>query len=354
MDLLYFVPRRYQDRRHFLPIQRAPKGTTVLVRGEVVHGREEVFFRTRKRLFRIVIKDQTGTLDLIWFQYRRAHLTHLSRRGLKVFVYGGIQENRGRRQMIHPEVTEGSEDQEAPGVCPVYPVVEGVPNRVVKAAVEETLKKTEPFLRDGIPVSILERQGLLGLSQALREIHAPSHDVSYSLLLQERTPFQERLIFDSFFGVMLRMVLQKRVSQAQKGLIFSIPDGLLNRVKKALPFPLTASQARAIQEIASDLMSGTAMNRLLQGDVGCGKTVVAAVAAHMAIHGGFQVALMAPTQVLAEQHYEYFLRFSEIFEFRPTLLTGALKRPEREAVYQRIGQGMSQYHHRDPGLDPGG
>jgi ATP-dependent DNA helicase RecG len=344
LDLLFFTPLRYEDRTTISPIHETQEGLPSLVKGEVMSGGEEKFQSSRKRLFRIRLRDQKSLLDLIWFNYKKPHLQRFAARGTQVLAYGTLRLNRGQRQMIHPEITlyDAAEDEDGGSRLPFHPVysmVAGISGTALRSFVQSALDQYAEALVDPVPPETARGLGLPELNQALRSVHFPDRQSSIDELNRLATPSHRRLIFDRFFLVMLVMAFRKKSREKGISPVFCPPPGLNKELEKILPFKLTAHQAQAVQDIARDLAAGKPMNRLLLGDVGCGKTVVAAVAAYITVQNKRQVALMAPTQVLAAQHLEYFTRLSEKMGFRPVLLTSGLSRSDRRETYDRIRNG---------------
>ncbi|MDY6971831.1 MAG: hypothetical protein SV775_05835, partial [Thermodesulfobacteriota bacterium] len=302
LDIIFFIPIRYEDRSRLLYINEVVGGTAVLVRGNVVSAGGERSLRGGRRLFRIIISDETAELELLWFHYKKAHLSRFALPGLELMAYGSIQMNRGKRQMIHPDITTVNKEKENEtlGFCPVYRGVKGLSGRVLRSAISQALDQCQEALVDGIPPEITSRLGLPMLGEAIRRVHFPVEGSSIDLLNQFKTKYHQRLTFDRFFGVMLNIALRKKSREERAGLVFSIPEDLPRSVEKHFPFSLTSDQNRAIHEILSDLAGDKPMNRLLQGDVGCGKTVVAAVASYATVLNHWQVAIMVPTLVLAQ------------------------------------------------------
>ncbi|UCB49549.1 MAG: ATP-dependent DNA helicase RecG [Deltaproteobacteria bacterium] len=341
LDLLFFIPFRYEDRTRVSPIRAAEEGLPVLVKGTVVSGREERFYPSHKRLFKVVLRDKDTRLGLLWFQYKKPHLTKYATPGLELFAYGRIQTHRGQRQMVHPEIIladaqETQSEKGGLGFYPVYPAVPGISANLLRSMIRKALDEHLTALVDPIPEEITRRLGLPHLGGALEQAHFPSEESSTDELNQCDTPFQRRLIFDRFFLVMLTMAFRKRFKETRTSPTFSIPSRLRDDLKKFFPFRLTSHQTRAIEDMVSDLTKGKCMNRLLLGDVGCGKTVIAAVAAYISVRNDHQVAIMVPTQELANQHFEYFLKLAPKMAFRPVLLTGKLKKSERQDIYEKI------------------
>lgn len=341
LDLLFFIPFRYEDRTQISPISKAEEGRPVLVRGRVVSGREERFYPSRKRLFKVVIRDKESRLNLLWFQYKRPHLNQYAKPGLELLAYGRIQLHRGQKQMVHPEIVlsetqKVQSEKEGLGFYPVYPAVPGISANLLRSMIRRALDEHLTTLVDPVPKEITRRLGLPNLMGALQKAHFPSEDSSIDELNQFHTLPHKRLIFDRFFLVMLTMAFRKRFKETRKSPTFAIPSGLMNELKEFFPFELTSHQMRAVEDMVTDFTTGKCMNRLLLGDVGCGKTVIAAIAAHISIRNNHQVAIMVPTQELANQHLEYFLNLAPKMGFRPVLLTGKLKKSERQKAYEQI------------------
>ncbi|MCD6295685.1 MAG: ATP-dependent DNA helicase RecG, partial [Deltaproteobacteria bacterium] len=341
LDLLFFTPIRYEDRSRLVPINETEEDSSVFVRGNVISAGEERFFRSGKRLFRIVIRDETATLDLLWFQYRKVQLSRFTRQGMELMVYGKTQKVQGKRQMIHPDITsqDQGKDKEVLGLYPVYSMIKGLSGQVLRSAVRQALDLYEDALVDTIPGEITGRLGLPGTADTIRSVHFPPYGSSVDRFNLFDTKYHQRLIFDRFFHVMLNIAYRKKSRATRKGPIFKTPKDLEQRLERIFPFRLTNDQSKAIEEILGDLSGNRPMNRLLEGDVGCGKTVVAAVASYVATLNHWQVAIMVPTQVLALQHYAYFRSLSESMGFRPVLVTGALKGPDRMKINKKTSNG---------------
>ena len=341
LDLLFFTPIRYEDRSRVFPINETGVGMPALVRGEVVSGGESRFFRSGKRLFKITVRDKTAELVLIWFRYKKAHLNRFTRQHLEITAYGKIQKNRGKIQMFHPDIALVDHDSETgtQGFYPVYPSIKGISGQTMRAAIRAAIDQYAEDLADSFPKETAQRLDLPEIKEAIRHIHIPPERASFDLFNRFQTKYHRRLTFDRFFHVMIRIAFRKKYRKTRAGPVFSIPKDLLHRTKECFPFVLTGDQVKAIQEIFQDLNNVSPMNRLLQGDVGCGKTVVAAAAIYAAIFNDWQVAVMAPTQVLAQQHHLYFSNFSEKMGLRSVLLAGGLKKADRLAAYAMIKNG---------------
>jgi ATP-dependent DNA helicase RecG len=340
-DLLTFFPNRYEDRRRMSPILSTNDGEKAWITGRVRGGGEQKLYRSRRRLFRIIIEDETAGMELIWFHFKKPYLTPFAQEGTTLTAYGKVQRRQGIRQMVHPEIarTNPANPTNRFGFYPVYPAVPGVSDQVVRSAVKEALERFGDQLVDALPEEIAGRLQLPSLSDAIRWVHTPPEGSDTGMLNQHQTPHHRRLTFDRFFHFMLNVLKRKQVRGQRRGPGFPVPEDLLAQVGESLPFQLTDDQERALREILDDMAGAGPMNRLLQGDVGCGKTVVAAAASCAAVKGHWQAAVMVPTVVLARQHYETFSSLSSTMGFHPVLLTGALDRRERQAAYDKVREG---------------
>jgi ATP-dependent DNA helicase RecG len=340
LDLLLFTPIRYEDRTRIVSLAQAIEGSGLLIKGQVISGRESFFPRTRKRLFRILLKDGNQNLELLWFQYKKQHLEQYTQKGLDLLVYGTVRQNRGSWQMIHPDIVSAGEEDASLGFFPVYSYIQGISVQILRKVMRQALEQYQHELVDPLPPDLVQKLELPGLNATTQCLHFPDQSFSIGALNQFRTPYHRRLIFERFFWVMLTLAFRKINRQKQGGRVFTIPLEVISGIEKWLPFKLTADQIKVIAEIIADLKSTRPMNRLVLGDVGCGKTVVAAAAAHLAIRNQVQTALMAPTQILAQQHFEYFLGLNNALGFKPVLLTSQLKKAEKEELYDQIKQGV--------------
>ncbi len=341
LDLLFFTPIRYEDRTKITPIQEVQEGTPVQVQGKVVSCKEERFFRSRKRIFRIMIREEGVGLELLWFNYKKPHLTAIAVQGSTLLAYGTVNWNHGRRQMVHPEVMKRATEEPGGllGFYPVYSGVEGLSSAMVRSLMMKALQGHLASITDPVPLQLAEALGLPSLEEALRSVHFPPKACSIAELNAGQTAFHRRLLFDRFFLIMLTIAFRKRERKTKVCPSLTLSSKAQNEVERFFPFTFTRGQTRAVHDILRDLSSGKPMSRLLMGDVGCGKTAVAAVAAYACVRSNGQVAIMAPTQVLASQHLEYFSGMSGKMGFRPALLTGMLKKSERADLYRKIKEG---------------
>jgi ATP-dependent DNA helicase RecG len=342
LDLLFFTPIRYEDRTKITPIQEVCEGAPVQVQGKVVFCEEERFFRSRSKVFRIMIRDEGAGLELIWFNYKKPQLDAMAVQGNTLLAFGSVTWNRGRRQMVHPEVVKPAAGTagEMLGFYPVYSSVEGLSSAMVRSLVMKALQGHLSSIIDPVPAELALALGLPSLEEALRSVHFPPKSCSITGLNAFQTESHKRLLFDRFFLVMLTIAFRKRDRKRKTCLNLTLSSEKREAAAQFFPFTFTQDQTRAVQDILRDLSSGRPMSRLLMGDVGCGKTAVAAVAAYACVQNKNQAAIMAPTQVLASQHLEYFSGLPEKMGFRPVLLTGMLKKNEREEIHRKIKEGF--------------
>jgi ATP-dependent DNA helicase RecG len=316
-DLLYTFPHSYQDRRRFIPIRKIVPGQSALIRGRIT---EMGKVRLRHRgAFEMLIADDTGLISAKWIGFPR-HLFRF-RKGQPIMLFGRFRRSFRMLETFHPEIITDGESLETGSLVPVYTEVEGVSQKRLRRIMRDAVRDFASRLEDPLPEKITMEKGLLGLEEAIREVHFPL-EATLQDLHARRSPAQRRLIFDEFFTLQLALLLKRSKASRQRGIAFTIPD--LEELYHALPFSLTDAQVRVIGEITADMSGSAPMNRLLQGDVGSGKTVVALTGAWITARNGYQVAFMAPTQLLAEQHYLSTLELAQRMGLKTALLTSGM------------------------------
>ena len=340
-DLLFFLPKSYEDRRRFTPIRAVRVGEKVVIRGEIVMAGTVRF--KRRKVFEIVVADGTGLLAAKWFHFQEAKFREIFRPGREVILSGEVSFFAGRKEIIHPETEFPGEEKDLSlhvgRILPVYPSVEGVSPKVIRRIVAHAVEEYADLEVSFIPHEILRRRGLLPLSLALKGVHFPQEEDDIEALNAQRSRYHRSIAFDEFFFLELAMALRKSRLSRVPGISFRVESPLVERFLENLPFELTRAQKRAFEEIKRDMARPYPMNRLLQGDVGCGKTVVAFLAALVAIDNGYQVALMAPTEILAEQHYFNFRRMAGISGIEIALLTGGRTPKEKREIRHGLSAG---------------
>ena len=329
-DLVFFLPRSYEDRRNRIDISDAKEEQNAVVTGEVKLVINDRYRGGRKQMLRLLVDDGTGSMEVVFFNAK--YLQHSFRTGRQYTFFGKLARNFGKMQMIHPEFSDadGMED----GILPVYPLTKGISQKEMRTW-QKSVKKAYATAEEILSSETVERNRLCSLSYALENVHFPQEK-------QKLLEAKYRLIFDELLVLQTGMFLARQnVTDGRSGIAFS-PEADTGRYIESLPYPLTGAQQRCVEEIERDLESGTAMNRLVQGDVGCGKTAVAEIAMYKAVKSGYQAVLMAPTEILAAQHFEGISRAFEAHGIRTAFLTGSLKAAQKREVLEQIATGEAQ------------
>lgn len=315
-DLLRFFPRGYEDRTHNYQIAQAPLDTTVCVRAVCVGVVKEARIRRNMTIFSMPVSDDSGSLRIVWYNNR--FVKGVFSEGEEYVFCGKITQAHGRREMINP-VYESVDKQKNTGrIVPIYPLCEGMTQAVIRNAVLETLESGEK-VSEFLPDWIRKKYRLCELNYAIRNIHFPESPDACEIA-------RKRFIFEELFILKLALALGKTENTTKKRPPYKDTD--LTEFYKALPFELTDAQKKVVDEIKNDLADGYSMNRLVQGDVGSGKTAVAACAIYLAVKNGYQAIMMAPTEILANQHYNDFCKLFEKLGMNVVLLTSSTKKKE--------------------------
>jgi ATP-dependent DNA helicase RecG len=355
-DLLHYLPFRYEDRLN-------PKGIAELRAGEMATVIAEVrtsgLFRTRRMpIFQMTAGQGRTRLKCIWFN--ATYLRDKFKPGQIVALYGKVEEDYrgGELQLTQPQfeiigeadnASDSAEQKLAASleIGRIVPIYESagqgrLTSRWFRRAIHTALENLPPDLPDPIPAVVRRHLSLISPREATQKVHWPDPGESIEDLLSSRTPAHIRLIFEELFFVELGLELKRREQKAQTGIAFQLDDRARAAIKKILPFHPTGAQKRVLKEIASDMEKPFPMRRLLQGDVGSGKTIVAFEAAIIAMENGYQVALMAPTEILAQQHYFSARRILESAGYRVVLLTGSMEDDRKRETRRHIAQGNAQ------------
>jgi ATP-dependent DNA helicase RecG len=336
-DVLFLLPRVYEDRRHLRRIAQLNVGERGVFIAEVRRV-EETRGRGGRKTFRAVLGDSTGSIAATYFQ-TGPWLKAKYPVGRKLVVSGEVRQSVYGWEVPHPEV-EPADDAEASSihfnrVVPVYPGFERYEQRALRELVFKVADKFAESIEEPLPEALTAKLRLLPLGQALKLIHFPLDGASLDELNLQQSPAHQRLAFDELFFLQLGVALRRRGVKAKTGIAFKITEQGLKDAEALFPFKLTGAQKRVVGQISRDMALAEPMNRLLQGDVGSGKTAVAVVAAALAVNDGYQVAVMAPTEILAEQHFRTFSSLLKPMGIETVLLTGGGKVTERRA--QREG-----------------
>lgn len=341
-DLLFHLPFRYQDRTRLTPIGGVTLGKEALIIGQV-ELTELAYGRRRSLLSRI--SDGTGALTIRLFHFSASQQANLQR-GRWVRCFGEVRRGPSSPEMVHPEYTvfeRKPKPDTGRELTPIYPSTSGVSQYTLRKLARQALQSHLPRVLEYLPECVAAELGFPGLIEALSYTHHPPVEANLSELEQGRHPMQQRLAFEELLAhhLSLRRLRQRRQAHSAPSMR---PSGkLLDRFYKALAFDLTGAQRRVIREILSDLKRSTPMLRLIQGDVGSGKTVVAAAAAFWAVEAGYQVAVMAPTELLGEQHLTTFSQWLEPLGVSVDWLSGKLNVSQRAQVLQRLRSGEARF-----------
>ena len=337
-ELLYYFPRRYEDRTNFARISQLKEGQIYTIKAKVLAGGQRSSWRRRAfSITEAAVGDSTGKLSCIWFN--QPYLKEYLKVDAPLILYGKVERYNNKLQMNNPEFEFLDNQDDDPlnvgRIVPVYTLPSGFSQRSLRRLIKNALDEFVPKINDPLPFDLRSRHHLLNLAQSLLNIHFPQ-----DLALQQQA--HTRLSFEEFLLFQLPLVLRKLSRKNKIGIKHLVSGGLIEDFISGLPFQLTGAQQKVITEIKTDMASSQAMQRLLQGDVGSGKTVVATLACLMSIQSGHQAVFMAPTEILARQHYEKISsQFTKLTfngrRLRLVLLVGQDK--QKQKTYQEIKEG---------------
>ena len=339
-DLLFHLPLRYEDRTRLWPLTTIKSGVSLLTEGNIVSSQVQ-FGRRRSLLVRI--EDGGTELVLRFFHFSKKQQLRFAE-GLRVRCFGEVRLRGRHYEMVHPETEiihgEGPELQE--GLTPVYPVTEGLSQASVRRLVRQALTRLDK-VEDWLPSEVLDDIAMPGLVESIAYLHNPPVDCELDLVGDRRHPAQLRLAYEELLAhhLSLRKLRERRVDQVFAPKL-NADNELVEKLLVSLPFTMTSAQQRAVAEIGADLRSDVPMQRLLQGDVGSGKTLVATIAILQAIGSGYQAAFMSPTELLSEQHLANLTRWLEPLGIRVVSLYGSMKKSERDEVLSQVASGEAQ------------
>lgn len=307
-DLLYFLPRDYEDRTQIKAISQLVPSPLETIKAKVADVKV-----VRNKVLKLRLADQTGSIEAVWFNQQ--YLLKLFRLGMELIVSGRVEINQyeGNLQLLVRSFEIDTGDN--PAIVPVYPLTEGLYPKKIRAISEKVVGEYLNLVYDILPEEIKRKYKLAGLRESLRYLHFPED-------LKNTEKYRRRLVFEDFFFFQLGLGLRRNIVKKENGIAFKVETAM-----PGLPFELTGAQKRVLEDIKSDMQKPMPMNRLIQGDVGSGKTIVAAIAAHIAISNGYQVALMAPTEILANQHYLKIEKYLK--DYKVKLVTGTTQKKEK-------------------------
>ncbi len=364
-DILYYFPWRYEDRKNLKKIHTLTYGKLETTVGEVISTKVITTRRKGMKIFELVVTDNTGFLRCKWFN--QPYMERYFKKGQKVILSGIVKGSLGTSQSRPPLLRFAAQKQsktmgdagvnlvnlssmfemENPDfehlenedkfihtsrIVPVYKATEGFTPKQLRVLMFNTINKYSSLIKDYMPEDILKRNDLMLLELSIRETHFPEEFNDVGVLNRGLSPGHRRLIFDEFFLLELGLALMKKREVSERGISFKDEGFLVDKFLKKLPFELTNAQKRVFNQIRVDMKSDLPMNRLIHGDVGCGKTVVALMSMLVAVDNGYQACLMAPTEILAEQHYINIQELVEALDLKLTLLTSSSKTKHLEEI----------------------
>jgi ATP-dependent DNA helicase RecG len=347
-DLIGYLPFRYEDRSHFSRIHDVVPGEIYTLRVEVVEGQAIRYSRSRRAVYQLIVQDGSGRLHCRFFH--GGFMEGRYKPGQQLVLHGKVDFDPMRPvrlEMINPQVEslgpEPGDSTEVGRIVPIYEAMGAISSRMLRRIVHQALGALPPDFPDRIPADILKRHGYPSRREALLYVHFPPQEESIEKLNSFRSPAHMRLIFEELFFYELSLAMRRRNLRQTPGIAFRVREpGIREAVKRVLPFKPTSAQKRVLAEIAADLERPAPMNRLLEGDVGSGKTIVALEAAAIAIENGYQVSLMAPTEILAVQHFLSGRRIFERAGYHVELLVSGLKAAAKREALENIRSGKAQ------------
>ncbi len=327
-DLLYLFPRTYEDRRNVIQIENLWNEECALVRAQVVLIAKGGGFG-RKRNLKLLVQDESGSMEVLFFH--SAYLERAFQQGEYYSFFGKAQCKNGKKQMLHPDFEKWTGDESQEKILPVYPLVKGLSQKDLRKWTARVLLQVKR-LNEYIPEETLGRNRLCGLHYALQNIHYPDDP-------QKVKEARFRFVFEELFLLQTGLLMMKnRVNSSENGISFS-SEADMKDFTDSFPYPLTGAQKRVLEEIRADMESPRVMNRLVQGDVGSGKTAVAAAALYKAARSGYQAVLMAPTEILARQHFTGLSEQFAPFGLRTGFLSGSLPAKEKRLTLEQLAKG---------------
>ena len=330
-DLITYYPREYEDRSKPKKIANTENGEECLIEGIVTSHIKEI--RTHRKnmiIYKLIVRDDTDSCELVW--YNQSYLKKMFRIGETYKFFGRINKRIGQTEMVSPVYDLEGNNKNTGRIIPIYPLTYSLSQNTLRHIIEEGLKQAKDKIAETLPEYILEEYKLMKLKNAMQSIHFPKE-------LKDFGEARNRLAFEELLTMQLLLLnLKNKYKNTEKGIKFD-SKVKMSDVINDLPFKLTKAQTRVLEEIDSDMESDKAMNRLLQGDVGSGKTIVSIIAAYKAVKSGYQMAMMAPTSILASQHLENFKNVLEKYDIRCELLLGNTTKKKKEDILSRLKDG---------------
>ena len=328
-DLITYFPRNYEDRGIAKRLSDCQDGEEVLVKGVAITKVSEIFARKLK-MYKLIVRDGDTPLTITW--YNQSYLKNIFKIGHTYNFYGKVEIKAGRYEMKSPIFDESGENKNTGKIIPIYPLTFGISQNTIRKIIENGINEVYGNLEETLPSYIIDSYKLMNLNDAIKKIHFPE---SKSDFIRARY----RLVFEELLGFQLALLrLRENYKYEEKGIEFN-KDVKVSDVINTLPFHLTEAQLRVLEEIETDMESSKPMNRLLQGDVGSGKTIVSILASYKAVKSGYQVAILAPTAILASQHLENFQKTLDSFGIKSELLISSITKKKKQELKERLANG---------------
>lgn len=343
LDLLENYPRTYEDRRSGIKINQLQPDQLVSLKAQILKVQAIPMGNTYRKIYDITLKDATGVIHCKFFRVPYKGYFERFKPFQDIRVVGKVIDYRGKLEFHHPDLRDIDPEEELQDeIIPIYVEMEGISSfkwqKVIHTVMTEIFKDPEFAHFDKIPNSVLKKNKLLSFPEAIQKIHQPPK-AEFEMFLQGKSESHRRLIFEEFFFLEVFLASKKLGIQKEQALPMDIQESFSKKVIQSLPFKLTKGQMQALEEIKKDFLSGHPMHRLVQGDVGCGKTLVAFLAASMVTENQFQSCMMVPTEILAEQHFKNAQRFLTPAGIRTEILTGKTKASERKLIFEKLANG---------------
>ncbi len=329
-DLLYFFPRTYEDRSVNKNIEDCMINETVCLSITVSSAVHETRIRRNMAIYTVTVYDETGSMQVVWFNNK--YVKNVFSPGQKYVMYGKVGKSRGKLQLENPIYEKAGQGKYTGKIVPVYPLTGGLVQKNVQSAMSEALNYVGE-INEYLPDDLLEKYKIQDINSCLNNIHFPDNLDCYKVA-------RERFVFEELLMLQLALFSRRKTNERESGIVFENISGG-KEFKKNIPYKLTNAQLRVITDMVHDFESGKQMNRLVQGDVGSGKTVVAAAGIFLAFKNGYQSVMMAPTEILARQHLETLTEIFDGLGINVVLLTGSQTAKEKREVYEKISDGSA-------------
>ena len=328
-DLITYFPRDYEDRSKPKEIYQCVDGEEALIEAFVVSRMTQIRLK-RNTMYKLIVRDETATCTITWFN--QSYLKNMFKVGEKYKFYGKVSVKGSKFEMTSPVFDSEEKENNTGRIIPIYPLTYNLSQNVIRRIIENGLKEAEGNIEETMPEYLLKDYNLFGIDEAIKKIHFPEKFEDFNLA-------RKRLVFEELLAMQLALLeLKNNYSSDTKGIQFN-KDAKMSDVINKLPFNLTKAQIRVLEEIDKDMESDKPMNRLLQGDVGSGKTVVALIAAYKAVKSGYQAAIMAPTAILASQHLESFQELLADTGIKCELLISSITKKKKEELKKSLANG---------------